>query len=94
MPLPNIRAICGAKAKSTGLPCNNPKAFGQNRCRLHGSRMNVISGPDHHWYNHGYRSKDGVEKAREIQQLLRAYEAIGHAEGFMHGKKTPGRKPK
>ena len=94
MPLPNCGTRCIAKAKSTGVRCNNPAAYGCKTCRLHGARKNIISGKDHHWYKHGYRTKDGIEKAREIQQLLRVYEAIGLAEGFMHGKRTPGRKPK
>lgn len=94
MPLPYIKKQCTAKAKSTGLRCLNAAAYCCATCRLHGARKNIILGPDHHWYKHGYRSKDGIEKGREIQQLLRAYEEVGHNLGFMHGKRTAGRKPK
>lgn len=30
------RSICGAKAKSTGLPCQRSPLAGRTRCRLHG----------------------------------------------------------
>ena len=94
MPLPNVKKQCTAKAKSTGNRCNNPAAYACMTCRLHGGRRSIISGQDHHWYKHGHRSKDGIERAREIKQQLRVYEEIGHDLGFMHGKRTPGRKPK
>lgn len=93
MPLPNINNQCTAKAKSTGVRCQNPAAFGCATCRLHGARKNIIAGPDHHWYKHGHRTKAGKLTRMEIRRRLMLYEEIGHALGFMKGKKTPGRKP-
>lgn len=93
MPLPNIKNQCIAMAKSTGVRCLNAAAYGCASCRLHGARRKIISGPEHHWYKHGERSKEGILTRREIQRRLALLEEIGFLSGIMHGHRTRGRKP-
>ncbi|MGV0952818.1 MAG: hypothetical protein ACOYBR_00735 [Fluviibacter sp.] len=93
MPLPNMKKQCTAKAKSTGKRCNNPAAS-NNCCRLHGGAyFKRISGPEHHWFKHGDRSKQGILTQKEIRRRLAYLEEIGYIAGILKGKRTPGRKP-
>lgn len=51
---PNLNAKrCGAKTRTTGLPCLGMAIKGKNRCRLHGGRST------------GARTKEGLEKCRK-----------------------------
>ena len=96
MPLPSLSygaKQCTAKSKRTGLPCNNPAAYGCRTCRMHGARKNVVSGKAHPNWKHGGRSKEGVKQHSEKLGELRYLEDLGHAIGMMSGPKTRGRKP-
>ncbi len=68
---------CGAKAKSTGEPCQGP-AMPNGRCRLHGG---LSTGPKTEegrrriakaQWKHGYYSKESVEKRREWKKAREA----------------------
>lgn len=93
MPLPYIKKQCTAKAKTTGERCNNPAAHGCKTCRLHGARLNIVSGQDHHWFKHGERSKARILTRQEIRRRLVILEELGFLSGALRGKRTPGRKP-
>lgn len=98
MPLPSIRLHgaqqCTAKSKRTGLPCNNPAAYGCKTCRFHGARKNVLSGKAHPNWIHGKRSKEWMKQNSTQLCELRNLEDLGYAIGMMGGPKIRGKKPK
>lgn len=102
MPLPSVRmhnAIkCQVKSKRTGLPCNNPAAFGTKACRMHGAHRTHarLSGENHPNYRHGkctnkvkadYRA--ATIRLRELEKMLFDYGLID-----IKSSHTIGRKPK
>ena len=68
MPLPSLRfhgaKQCTAKSKRTGLPCNNPAAYGCRACRVHGARKkdSIKRGEQHPNYVHGGRTLEAELK--------------------------------
>lgn len=64
-PIPRIE--CGAKTR-TGGSCRQP-AMKNGRCRLHGGKSK--SGKEHGRYKHGLRSRETIEKRREVRAMLK-----------------------
>ncbi len=97
MPLPNMKFTrrCHAKAKSTGVQCQNPAAHGTPVCRNHGARRpeNIKRGSDSPGYKHGNRTKAAEQEASRAAVRLRELEAIARDAGMLNGPKTRGRKP-
>jgi len=100
MPLPCINngtTKCQCKSKRTGLPCNNPAAFGQKSCRMHGAHKKVanLSGIKHPNYKHGENTQASKIKrsAKSLQFLM--LEKIGWHVGLFAEDSTKfrGRKP-
>jgi hypothetical protein len=74
MPLPAMRTAkrCSARAKSTGIQCQNPAAYGTPVCRFHGARKRstVLTGQAHPNYQHGRATKAVKdETSREMKEL-------------------------
>lgn len=61
-------AICGARAKSTGAPCQRPPISGRNRCRFHGGAS--PRGLAHPRTSTGLYSKDVVGSFGEKYQAM------------------------
>lgn len=88
MPLPSVTIYganqCQGRSKRTGLPCNNPAAFGCRTCRMHGAhRSRRAAGGIEHWnYRHGRETQTAKlarsESLAELRQLL----AIGRLLGM------------
>ena len=99
MPLPSVtkhNAVkCSANSKRTGLPCNNPAAYGCKTCRMHGAHKsrNVANGVNSGKYKNGHYTKEAKEESRKNLVKLRYLEDIGQQGGFMTGAKTRGPKP-
>jgi len=99
MPLPSIRLHdakqCSAKSKRTGLPCNNPAAYGCKTCRMHGAHKsrNVAYGINSGKYKNGHHTKEAKEKTRKTIVKLRYLEDLGQQGGFMTVTRTRGPKP-
>jgi hypothetical protein len=97
MPLPSVlkhgAKLCSAKSKRTGLPCNNPAAFGCKTCRMHGARRpdSIKRGKDHPNFVHGERSLEGIQRHRETRKQLRILTFICNRLGFLK-RKLRGRK--
>lgn len=91
MPLPNIKKFCTAKSKRTGLPCNNPAAFGCKTCKVHGAH-HINRGQSTSRYKHGMYSESGIAEYRAGMARLQNLEQIGFDSGLMSGYRTKGRK--
>lgn len=80
MPLPCVSIYgadqCQAKSKRTGLPCNNPAAFGCRTCRMHGAhRSRRAAAGINHWNHRHGRETLAARRLRskalaELKQLL------------------------
>ena len=87
MPLPSVSIYgakqCQARSKRTGLPCNNPAAFGCRTCRMHGAHRSrrASSGVEHWNYRHGRETltakRARSERLAELRQLLRIGQLLG-----------------
>lgn len=99
MPLPSVlkhgALQCKAMSKRTGLPCNNPAAYGCKTCRMHGAHKsrNVANGAKSGKYTNGHFTKEAKEKTRKNIVKLRYLQDIGQQGGFMTGTRTRGPKP-
>ena len=97
MPLNNITNFCSAKSRRTGLPCNNPKAWGCKTCKQHGAfdpNKRITPKGKSHWnYKNGAATKEA--KAEYIANLtwLRYLRDLGDHIGIFTGSRTRGRKP-
>jgi hypothetical protein len=64
----NDKNICGAKAKSTGKPCQRAPVKGRNRCKLHGGAS--LKGTDSARYKHGLYSKYAGSQLKDVLAQL------------------------
>ena len=92
LPLPNLKAQCTAKNRTTAERCKNPAAFGCKTCRYHGARK-ILSGLEHPNYKHGERTVEALSKYSQKVAELDHLEDIAHYSGVMTGSKRRGRKP-
>lgn len=98
MPLPSItkyRAkLCTAKSKRTGLPCNNPAAYGCRSCRVHGARKakSIKRGEQHPNYSHGRRTLKAVLEHSAALCSLQQLEDVMHLLKMTTAKRSRGRK--
>ena len=98
MPLPSItkhRAKqCTAKSKRTGLPCNNPAAYGCRTCRLHGARKkaSIKRGEQHPNYVHGERTLEAQAEQSATSRRLQQLEDAMHLLGMTAANRSRGRK--
>ena len=98
MPLPSItkhRAKqCTAKSKRTGLPCNNPAAYGCKTCRMHGARKveSIKRGKDHVNFVHGRRTLEALAEQSATSRRLQQLEDSLHLLGMTTAKRSRGRK--
>ena len=96
MPLPSItkhRAKqCTAKSKRTGLPCNNPAAYGCRTCRMHGARKNIARGKDHVNFVHGRRTLEAERAQSAASCRLQQIEDAMHLLNMTTAKRSLGRK--
>ena len=68
MPLPYLKKKCTAKSKRTGLPCNNPAAYGMKACKVHGSRPQetIKKGKDHPQFTFGNETRE-IRASRSVK---------------------------
>lgn len=98
MPLPSItkhRAKqCTAKSRRTGLPCNNPVAYGCRTCRVHGARKaeSIKRGKDHPNWHHGRRTLEAQIEQSTTSRRLQQLEDAMHLLGMTNAKRSRGRK--
>ena len=98
MPLPSMRLHgakqCTAKSKRTGLPCNNPAAYGCRTCRLHGARKkaSIKRGEQHPNYVHGERTLEAQAEQSATSRRLQQLEDAMHLLGMTTAKRSRGRK--
>jgi hypothetical protein len=96
MPLPSMRLHgakqCTAKSKRTGLPCNNPAAYGCRSCRMHGARKNIVSGKEHVNFVHGRRTLEAQAEQSAVSRRLQQLEEAMHLLGMTTAKRSRGRK--
>jgi glucans biosynthesis protein len=98
MPLPSItkhRAKqCTAKSKRTGLPCNNPAAYGCRTCKVHGARRpeSIKRGEQHPNYVHGGRTLEAQLEQSATSRRLQQLEDALHLLGMTTAKRSRGRK--
>ena len=101
MPLPCIRKgtanRCEGKSKRTGLPCQNPSAFGCKTCRMHGAHRKKVATGDNHWnLQHGRSTKKKRAESSALSMKLLILRDLG-VFGGLFGEKLPklrGRPPK
>lgn len=98
MPLPSItkhRAKqCTAKSRRTGLPCNNPAAYGCRTCRVHGARKaeSIKRGKDHVNFVHGRRTLEAQLEQSATSRRLQQLEDALHLLKMTTAKRSRGRK--
>lgn len=98
MPLSSITKhgakLCTAKSKRTGLPCNNPAAYGCRTCRVHGARKaeSIKRGSDHHNFVHGRRTLEAQLEQSATSRRLQQLEDALHLLGMTTAKRSRGRK--
>ena len=98
MPLPSItkhRAKqCTAKSKRTGLPCNNPAAYGCRSCKVHGARRpeSIKRGKDHVNFVHGRRTLEAQAEQSATSRRLQQLEDALHLLKMTTAKRSRGRK--
>ena len=89
MPLPSVlkhgAKLCSAKSKRTGLPCNNPAAFGCKTCRMHGAKRpeSIKRGKQHPNYVHGERSIEGIQRHRETMEEIKMLTKLAKQLGMI-----------
>ena len=100
MPLPSMKLhgakSCTAKSKRTGLPCNNPAAYGCRTCRMHGARKaeSIKRGEQHPNYVHGGRTLEAEKQSSEQSAQLQMMEDAMHLLGMTTAKRSRGHKAK
>ena len=98
MTLPSMRLhgakSCTAKSKRTGLPCNNPAAYGCSTCRMHGARKaeSIKRGEQHPNYVHGRRTLEVQLEQSATSCKLQQIEDAMHLLGMTTAKRSRGRK--
>ena len=98
MPLPSMRLHgakqCAAKSKRTGLPCNNPAAYGCRTCRMHGARKaeSIKRGEQHPNYVHGGRTLEAKKQSSAQCAKLQMMEDAMHLLKMTTAKRSRGRK--
>ena len=98
MTLPSMRLHgakqCTAKSKRTGLPCNNPAAYGCKTCRMHGARKaeSIKRGEQHPNYVHGGRTLEAEKQSSEQSAKLQMMEDAMHLLKMTTAKRSRGRK--
>ena len=98
MPLPSMRLFgakqCTANSKRTGLPCNNPAAYGCRTCRMHGARKkdSIKRGKDHVNFVHGNRTLEAELQHSAACRRLQQLEDAMHLLGMTTAKRSRGRK--
>ena len=98
MTLPSMRLHgakqCTAKSKRTGLPCNNPAAYGCRTCRVHGARKaeSIKRGKDHVNFVHGRRTLEAQAEQSATSRRLQQIEDAMHLLGMTTAKRSRGRK--
>ena len=98
MPLPSMRLhgakSCTAKSKRTGLPCNNPAAYGCRTCRVHGARKaeSIKRGEQHPNYVHGGRTLKAQAEQSAVSRRLQQIENAMHLLKMTTAKRSRGRK--
>ena len=85
---------CTAKSKRTGLPCNNPAAYGCRTCRMHGARKaeSIKRGEQHPNYVHGGRTLEAEKQSSEQSAKLQMMEDAMHLLKMTTAKRSRGRK--
>jgi glucans biosynthesis protein len=98
MTLPSMRLHgakqCTTKSKRTGLPCNNPAAYGCRTCRMHGARKaeSIKRGEQHPNYVHGGRTLETQAKQSTASRKLQQIEDAMHLLKITTAKRSRGRK--
>ncbi len=98
MPLPSMRLhgakSCTAKSKRTGLPCNNPAAYGSRSCKVHGARKakSIKRGEQHPNFVHGGRTLQAQAEQSAVSRRLQQIEDAMHLLGMTTAKRSRGRK--
>lgn len=98
MPLPSMLLFsakqCTANSKRTGLPCNNPAAYGCRTCRMHGARRpeSIKRGKDHPNFVHGNRTLQAELEQSAASRRLQQLEDSMHVLGMTTAKRSRGRK--
>ena len=98
MPLPSMRLHgakqCTAKSKRTGLPCNNPAAYGCRTCKVHGARRpeSIKRGEQHPNYVHGGRTLEAQLEQSATSRRLQQLEDALHLLKMTTAKRSRGRK--
>ena len=85
---------CTAKSKRTGLPCNNPAAYGCRTCRMHGARKaeSIKRGKDHVNFVHGERTLEAQLEQSATSRRLQQLEDAMHLLNMTTAKRSRGRK--
>lgn len=85
---------CTAKSKRTGLPCNNPAAYGCRTCRMHGARKaeSIKRGKHHPNYKHGKRTLKAQAEQSAVSRRLQQLEDALHLLKMTTPKRSRGRK--
>lgn len=89
MPLPSVRIHgamqCQVRSKRTGLPCQNPSAFGTKACRIHGAHRAYtgLSGANNPNYQHGNCTNKARAEYRAARVRLRELESLMVARGLI-----------
>lgn len=100
MPLPSMLLFsakqCNANSKRTGLPCNNPAAYGCRTCRMHGAQKPeaIKRGKNHPRYMHGNFTQEALLEKSAASLRLQLVEDAMHLLGMTKAKRSPGRKAK
>lgn len=98
MPLPSMRLFgakqCTANSKRTGLPCNNPAAYGCRSCKVHGARRaeSIKRGKDHPNFVHGRRTLEAQAEQSATSRRLQQLEDAMHLLDMTTSKRSRGRK--
>ena len=94
MPLPSITKQCTACSKRTGLPCQNPAAYGCRTCRMHGARKaeSIKRGKDHVNFVHGNRTQEAQLAQSAASCRLQQLEDAMHLLGMTTAQRSRGRK--
>jgi hypothetical protein len=69
---------CGAKARTTGLPCRAPAVRGRPRCRMHGCGRGAGGplGERNGNYRHGRHTQQSEATAESLRTLIREAKAL------------------
>ena len=98
MPLPSMHLFgakrCTANSKRTGLPCNNPAAYGCRTCRMHGARKpeSIKRGKDHPNFVTGNRTLEAQAEQSATACRLQQLEDAMHVLEMTTAKRSRGRK--